>query len=178
MAAQNDIEAKASWREAGKCYRHVDYKKAINSYKNAIQLNLDADRFGQAARLEEEIGDMLAEDDHLDEAIESYEQSADYYEAENDTGNKNKRLLKVAHMCGKAKKYEKAIKIFENTAKQSADNNLLRWKVKEYIFKAMLLQICMLGEDEIVKYMEDAVSKPPDDIVVGFDDENDDNYEV
>eukprot|EP01083_Nonionella_stella_P289445 984934_1 len=151
MAADNDIEAKASWREAGKCFRHVDYKKAINAYKNAIQLNLDADRFGQAARLQEEIGDMLAEDDHLDEAIESYEQSADYYEAENDTGKKNKRLLKVAHMCGKAKKYEKAIKIFENTAKQSADNNLLRWKVKEYIFKAMLLQICMLGEDDIVK---------------------------
>ncbi len=96
---------------------------------------------------------MLAEDDHLDEAIESYEQSADYYEAENDTGNKNKRLLKVAHMCGKAKKYEKAIKIFENTAKQSADNNLLRWKVKEYIFKAMSLQICMLGEDDVCIYL-------------------------
>eukprot|EP00486_Rosalina_sp_Unknown_P012644 CAMPEP_0201592356 /NCGR_PEP_ID=MMETSP0190_2-20130828/190276_1 /ASSEMBLY_ACC=CAM_ASM_000263 /TAXON_ID=37353 /ORGANISM="Rosalina sp." /LENGTH=350 /DNA_ID=CAMNT_0048051093 /DNA_START=45 /DNA_END=1097 /DNA_ORIENTATION=- len=151
MAAQNDIEAKASWREAGKCYRHVDFQKAIDAYKNAIQLNLDADRFGQAARLQEEIGDMLAEDDHLDEAIEAYEQSADYYEAENDTGNKNKRLLKVAHMCGKAKKWEKAIKIFENTAKASADNNLLRWKVKEYIFKAMLLNICMLAEDDIVK---------------------------
>jgi len=151
MAAQNDIEAKASWREAGKCYRHIDYHKAIDAYKNAIQLNLDADRFGQAARLQEEIGDMLAEDDHLDEAIEAYEQSADYYEAENDTGNKNKRLLKVAHMCGKAKKWEKAIKIFENTAKVSADNNLLRWKVKEYIFKAMLLNICMLAEDDIVR---------------------------
>eukprot|EP01083_Nonionella_stella_P003679 10585_1 len=151
MASQNDIEAKASWREAGKCFRHVDYKKAIEAYKNAIQLNLDADRFGQAARLQEEIGDMLAEDDHLNEAIEAYEQSADYYDAENDTGNKNKRLLKVAHMCGKAQKWEKAIQIFETTAKQSVDNNLLRWKVKEYIFKAMLLTICMLAEDDIVR---------------------------
>merc|ERR1712113_608374 len=151
MAAQNDIEAKASWREAGKCYRHVDFHKAIDAYKNAIQLNLDADRFGQAARLEEEIGDMLAEDEHFDEAIESYEQSADYYEAENDTGNRNKRLLKVAHMAGKAKQWNKAIKIFENTAKQSADNNLLRWKVKEYIFKAMLLQICALAQADIEK---------------------------
>eukprot|EP01083_Nonionella_stella_P203433 742305_1 len=151
MAAQNDIEAKASWREAGKCYRHVDYKKAIEAYKNAIQLNLDADRFGQAARLQEEIGDMLAEDDHLDESIEAFEQSADYYDAENDTGNKNKRLLKVAHMCGKAHKWEKAIQIFENTAKASVDNNLLRWKVKEYLFKAILLTICMLAEDDIVR---------------------------
>ena len=69
MAAANDIEAKSAWREAGKCYRHVDFKKSIEAYKNAIQLNLDADRFGQAARLQEEIGDMLAEDEHLDEAI-------------------------------------------------------------------------------------------------------------
>ena len=149
MAAQNDIEAKSAWREAGKCYRHVDYKKAIEAYKNAIQLQLDADRFGQAARLQEEIGDMLADDEHFDEAIEAYEQSADYYEAENDTGNKNKRLLKVAHMCGKARKWEKAIKIFENIAKTSVDNNLLRWKVKEYVFKAMLLQICMLADDDV-----------------------------
>ena len=151
MAAQNDIEAKASWREAGKCYRHVDFKKAIEAYKNAIQLNLDSDRFGQAARLQEEIGDMLAEDEHFDEAINAYEQSADYYEAENDTGNKNKRLLKVAHMCGKPDtgRYEKAIKIFESIAKASADNNLLRWKVKEYIFKAMLLNIAMLLEDQV-----------------------------
>jgi len=151
MSAGNDIEAKSNWREAGKCYRHVDYHKATDAYKNAIQLNLDADRFGQAARLEEEIGDMLAEDDHLDEAIEAYERSADYYEAENDTGNKNKRLLKVAHMCGKAQKWAKAIKIFESTAKASADNNLLRWKVKEYIFKAMLLNMCLLAEDDISK---------------------------
>jgi len=149
MAAQNDIEAKASWREAGKCYRHVDFEKAIDAYKNAIQLQLDADRFSQAARLQEEIGDMMAEDDHLDEAIAAYELSADYYEAENDIGNKNKRLLKVAHMCGKAKKWAKAIKIFESTAKASADNNLLRWKVKEYIFKAMLLNLCLFAEDDM-----------------------------
>ena len=149
MAAENEIEAKGQWREAGKCYRHVDFKKSIEAYKNAIQLNLDADRFGQAARLQEEIGDMMAEDDHFEEAIAAYEQSADFYEAENDTGNKNKRLLKVAHMCGKAKQWNKAIKIFESTAKQSVDNNLLRWKVKEYIFKAMLLQICRLASEDV-----------------------------
>jgi len=151
MSAGNEIEAKSNWREAGKCYRHMDFHKAIDCYKNAIQLNLDADRFGQAARLEEEIGDMLAEDEHLDEAIEAYEQSADYYEAENDTGNKNKRLLKVAHMAGRAQKWTKAIKIFEATARSSADNNLLRWKVKEYIFKAMLLNMCLLAEDDLKK---------------------------
>jgi len=149
MAAQTDIEAKTAWREAGKCYRHVDFQKAIDAYKNAIQLQLDADRFSQAARLQEEIGDMMAEDEHLDEAISAYELSADYYEAENDMGNKNKRLLKVAHMCGRARKWAKAIKIFENIAKSSADNNLLRWKVKEYIFKAMLLNLCLFAEDDM-----------------------------
>lgn len=154
MGADNEIEAKQCWRDAGKCFRHVDYKRAISAYKHAIQFNLDANRFGQAAKLEEEIGDMLAEDDHFDEAIQAYEQSADYYGAENDNGNKNKRLLKVAHMCGKAKRWEKAIKIFEDTAKSSVDNNLLRWKVKEYLFKCMLLQINLKCDEDATKKVD------------------------
>ena len=45
MGSDNDIDAKSNWRESGKCYRHSDYKKAIESYKNAIQMNLDNDRY-------------------------------------------------------------------------------------------------------------------------------------
>ena len=45
MASDNDIDAKSNWRESGKCYRHSNYKQAIESYKNAIQMNLENDRF-------------------------------------------------------------------------------------------------------------------------------------
>ncbi len=60
MAADNSVEANQNWRESGKCYRHVDTDKAINSYKNAIQHYLDKDRFNQAARLTEEVQTKLS----------------------------------------------------------------------------------------------------------------------
>ena len=84
MAAGNEIEAKQSWREAGKMYRHVSAESAIDAYNEAIELNLSGDRFAQAARLQEEIAEMLAEDDHIKEAIAAYEKCAEFYTTEND----------------------------------------------------------------------------------------------
>lgn len=152
MAAGNEIEAKQHWQESGKCYRHVDPNLAIDAYKNAIELNLQGNRYNQAARLQEEIGDMLAEDDYYDKAIEAYEQSAQYYETENDHANAQKRRLKIAHMSVKDKNYERSIEIFERVASENVDNNLLRWKVKEYLFKAMLCVICQGVADDVKKW--------------------------
>lgn len=149
MAAGNQIEAKQNWKESGKCYSHVNIDKSQEAYKNAIVLNLESDRYGQAARLQEAIGDMLVEDEKIEEAIEAYEQSADYYNTENDTGNRNKRLLIVAHMCAKTHQWQKSISIYEKTANACVDNNLLRWKVREYLFKASILQICMYAEKDV-----------------------------
>jgi len=152
MSAGNEIEAKQYWQESGKCYRHVDPDLAIDAYKNAIELNLQGNRYNQAARLQEEVGDMLAEDEIVDKAIEAYEQSAQYYETENDHANAQKRRLKIAHMSVKTKDYQRAIDIFEKVASENVDNNLLRWKVKEYLFKAMLCVICQGTEDDVKKW--------------------------
>jgi len=152
MTAGNEIEAKQHWQESGKCYRHVDPDLAINSYKNAIELNLQGNRYNQAAKLQEEIGDMLAEDEITDKAIDAYEQAAQYYETENQPSSAQKLRLKIAHMSVKDKNYERSIEIFENTAKDNVNNNLLRWKAKEYLFKAMLCVICQGIEDGVKKW--------------------------
>lgn len=149
MSAGNEIEAKQSWRDAGMMYRHIDPQLCMEAFRNAIQFSLDADKFSQAARLEEEIGDMLAEDDHHKEAIESWEKAAEYYEAENDQGNADKRLLKVAHLAPKLNNYERSIEVFEAVSKRSVDDKLRRWKVKEYLFKALLCHCCAGAADEI-----------------------------
>jgi len=39
-------------------------------------------------------------------------------------------------------KYDKAIEIYEKVASGSLDNNLLKWSVKEYFFKAGLCHLC------------------------------------
>jgi alpha-soluble NSF attachment protein len=111
-----------------------------------MQLNffLNSDRFGQAARLAEEIADMMSEDEKWDEAMKAYEEAANYFDTENDSSNANKRLEKMAHMATKLRKYEKAIPVFEKIAKSNVDNNLLRWSVKNYLFKASL---CIINKN-------------------------------
>ena len=68
--------------------------------------------------------------------------------------NANKRLIKVAHLCPKVNNYERSIEIFERVAKDSADNNLLRWKVKEYLYKSLLCQLCAGAADEIKNWQK------------------------
>ena len=67
----------------------------------------------------------------------------------NNIRNANKRLLKVAHLAPKTQNYERAIEIFESVAKDSVDNNLLRWKVKEYLYKSLICQLCAGAADDI-----------------------------
>ncbi|ETO33295.1 hypothetical protein RFI_03812 [Reticulomyxa filosa] len=55
MAIGNQIEANTQWKEAGKCYRHIDSNLAIDAYNHAIQHFLDDGKFNQAARLHEEV---------------------------------------------------------------------------------------------------------------------------
>jgi alpha-soluble NSF attachment protein len=141
MQANNSIEANQCWRESGKCYRHDDTSKAVAAYQNAIQMYLDDDRYSQAAKIAEEIGDMMAEDEKWEEAMKAFQQSADYFETENDATSANKRLEKMAMMAMKAQKYEKAIPVFERIAKVSVDNKLLRWGAKNHLFKACICHI-------------------------------------
>jgi len=141
MAAENAIEANNYWKEAGKCYRHINSKLAIDAYNNAINYFKENDKFSQAAKLMEEIGDMLYEDGKLEEAIEQYENCADLFEGDNDQTNANKRWVIVADVCAQLKKYERAIQLYEKTALFNMDNNLLRWNAKMFLFKAMICQL-------------------------------------
>jgi len=141
MCVGNQVEANTQWKEAGKCYRNIDSNLAIDAYNHAIQHFLDEGKFTQAARLHEEIAEMLNEDAKYEESIQQYEKAIDYYETERDDTSANKRILIVAHMSAKIKKYDRAIALFEKSAKFNADNNLLRWNVKTLLFKAMLCQL-------------------------------------
>ena len=64
------------------CFKTVN--RSVSAYRNCVEHYLGSDRFQQAAKLEEEIGDMFAEDEKYKEAMECYEKAADYFRAEND----------------------------------------------------------------------------------------------
>jgi len=131
---------------------------AIDAYKNAIQHYLDDGQFSHAAKLHEEIAEMMSEDGKYDESIQQYEKAIDLFETENDKANADKRVLIIAHMCAKVQKYDRAIKLFEKSAKYNADNGTLRWNVKTLVYKAMLCQLNYAAEKDDAKLWKDLPS--------------------
>lgn len=70
--------------------------EALRCYKEVVSLHIDLGRFTQAAKTQKEIGELLeAEGDSL-AAIDEYQKSVDYYEAEESNSQANQVLLKMA----------------------------------------------------------------------------------
>ena len=83
----------------------------------------------------------------------AYEQAADWYSAEDSSAytffkiwsnyrQANNCLLKVAAYAAQLENYEKAIDNFEKVASKAADNQLMRFSLREYFLKAGLCVIC------------------------------------
>jgi Soluble NSF attachment protein, SNAP len=49
----------------------------------------------------------------------------------------------VAQFAGTLEEYDKAVDLFERVAAKSLDNNLTKWSVREYLFKAMICTLCI-----------------------------------
>ncbi|KAJ2998355.1 hypothetical protein HDV02_004570 [Globomyces sp. JEL0801] len=114
--------------EASGCYIN-----ASKSYKKEFPKG----RFSSAASNQKQIAEIY-ETDIVDyqKAGEAYELAAEWYAA-------NGCLLKVAHYAALAETYDKAIEIYEKVATKSLDNNLTKWSVREYLFKAMICVLCL-----------------------------------
>ena len=59
----------------------------------------------------------------------------------------NKVFLKVADIAAMLEDYQKAIQRYEQVANASVNNNLMKWSLKEYFFKAGL---CHLASGDLV----------------------------
>jgi len=109
----------------------------------AIDYLAEDGRFSMAAKYHKEIAELYEADGTFQEAIKHYQTSGDMYETENSVSHANGCFLKVAHIAANLEDYETAIKVFEETATKSLNNNLLKWSAKEYLYKAGLCRLCV-----------------------------------
>jgi len=135
-------EAASNYVNAANCVKKTNVQDAVIYLKQAVEFFTDEGRFSIAAKHQKEIAELYEQEADYEKAIESYQLSADYYEGEGSTSSANGCLLKVAQFSAQLEKYDKAIEIFENVARGSLDNNLLKWSVKEYFLKAGLCHLC------------------------------------
>merc|ERR1719336_27271 len=154
----NKHDAATNFVDAANCYKKNDPKEAAASLQKAIDIYTDMGRFTIAAKHHETIAGIFeSECADLDKAMQHYEQAADYFKGEESNSSANKCMLKVAQYAATLENYEKAIKIYEQVAAASLENNLLKYAAKEHFFRASLCHLCvdaLNAQHAVQKYEE------------------------
>lgn len=135
-------DAASCWVEASKAFMKVEKQNAVRCLQQAVSLYTDMGRLGMAARQLREIAEVLEKEGNKEEAIMFYEQAGDLFHTENSTSEENKCNLKIAQFAAELERYPQAIDLYEQVARASVDNNLLKYSAKGYLLNAGICQLC------------------------------------
>lgn len=110
---------------------------------------VDAGRMGQAAKLYNEIADLLEAEGLTEQAIVNFEKAADMFSAENTATAAQKCMIKIGHLCASkdAPEFARAAEIFTRVATESMSNPLLKFQARGLLFEAFL---CTLAQADVV----------------------------
>ncbi|KAH9245781.1 hypothetical protein BASA81_016718 [Batrachochytrium salamandrivorans] len=121
------------------------YLEAAKSFKKSLlELLSQKGRFSAAANNQKQIAEIYENDlADMEKAMSAYDQAGEWYSGEDSTAQANACMLKVAMFSATLEQYEKAVDLFERVANKSLDNNLTKWSVREYLFKAGICILCI-----------------------------------
>jgi alpha-soluble NSF attachment protein len=143
-------DAANSYVEASKVYRKTQPQDCVRVLQFAIDHYTSSGNFRRAATHKETVADVLATDlGDNKSAVEAYELAGQWYEEDNAKSIANKNYLKAADLAALDGDYYKAIGHYEHVAKDSLNNNTMKWSVKDYLFKA---GITHLATNDIVGF--------------------------
>lgn len=146
-------EAAVYYTDAANCFKKCNLEQAVNCLLKAIEIYTDLGRFTLAAKLHENIGAIFENEINYEMAVQHYEQAAEYFNGEENNSSAMRCLLKVAHLSAVMKDYGKAISVYQEVTRRCSDTALLKYSVKEYIFREVLCQMCV-DVTEAVKTLE------------------------
>ncbi|KAJ0560364.1 putative NSF attachment protein [Helianthus annuus] len=89
-----------------------------------------------------EIAELYEQEQNLEQAIAYYDKAADLFQGEEVTTSANQCKQKIAQFSAQLEQYQKAIEIYEDIARQSLNNNLLRYGVRGHLLNAGICQLC------------------------------------
>jgi len=140
-------EAASSFASAATCFKKNSTLDAVECLKRSVELFTGEGRFAIAAKHQKEIAEIYETELDYERAIEAYQTAADYFEGESSTSQANTCLLKVAQFSAQLENFQKAIELYEQVAKASLENNLLKWGAKEYLHRGIL---CHLASEDLI----------------------------
>eukprot|EP00252_Welwitschia_mirabilis_P012235 TRINITY_DN2717_c0_g2_i1.p1 TRINITY_DN2717_c0_g2~~TRINITY_DN2717_c0_g2_i1.p1 ORF type:complete len:290 (-),score=86.14 TRINITY_DN2717_c0_g2_i1:364-1233(-) len=135
-------EAASAYVDAANCYKKTNSREAVRCLNTAVNIFMEIGRLSMAAKYCKDIGETYESEENLESALEYYDKAAELFKGEEVTATANQCLLKVAQLAAQLEQYPKAIQIYEEVARQSINNNLLRYSVKGYLLNAGLCHVC------------------------------------
>ncbi|OIT03041.1 PREDICTED: alpha-soluble NSF attachment protein-like [Nicotiana attenuata] len=135
-------EAAGAYANAAHCYKKTNTREAISCLEQAVNMFLDIGRLNMSARYYKEIAELYEQEQNLEQAIIYYEKAADLFQSEDVTTSANQCKQKIAQFSAELEKYQRAIEIFEEIARHSVTNNLLKYGVRGHLLNAGICQLC------------------------------------
>ncbi|CAN4095074.1 unnamed protein product [Withania somnifera] len=150
-------EAAGAYANAAHCYKKTNTREAISCLEQAVHMFLDIGRLNMSARYYKEIAELYEQEQNLEQAINYYEKAADLFQSEDVTTSANQCKQKIAEFSARVEKYQRAIEIFEEIARHSISNNLLKYGVRGHLrmlvyanfVEVMLLRLTTHWSDEL-----------------------------
>ncbi|KAF3670500.1 Alpha-soluble NSF attachment protein [Capsicum chinense] len=135
-------EAASAYANAAHCYKKTNTREAVSCLEQAVHMFLDNGKLSMSARYYKEIAELYEQEQNLEQALSYYEKAADLFQSEDITSSANQCKQKIAEFSAKVEKYQRAIEIFEEIARYSISNNLLKYGVRGHLLNAGICQLC------------------------------------
>ncbi|XP_057474567.1 alpha-soluble NSF attachment protein-like [Actinidia eriantha] len=142
-------EAAGAYANAAHCYKKTNSKESISCLEQAVNLFMEIGRLNMSARYNKEIAELCESEQNFEQAIVYYERAADLFESEEVMSSANQCKQKIAQFAAQLEEYQKAIAIYEDIARESLNNNLLKYGAKGHLLNAGICQLCK-GKGEVV----------------------------
>lgn len=143
MKLDNKFDAAKAYVDASHCYKKTSRKGGITCLKQAVTIFTEIGQHIMAAKYCKEIGDLYELDQDFEQAKSYYEKAAELFDIRGDSATSVIQCKqKVAQFSAQLQQYQKAIKIYEDTAQQSLNNNLLKYGVRGYLLNSGLCELC------------------------------------
>ncbi|KAL2332816.1 hypothetical protein Fmac_014029 [Flemingia macrophylla] len=142
LKLESKHEAAQAYVDAAHCYKKTNINEAVSCLNHAINLFCDIGRLSMAARYLKEIAELYESEQNIEQALVYFEKSADFFQNEEVTTSANQCKQKVAQFAAQLEQYQKSVDIYEEIARQSLNNNLLKYGVKGHLLNAGICQLC------------------------------------
>ncbi|KAJ0808842.1 putative NSF attachment protein [Helianthus annuus] len=100
-----------------------------------------------------EIAELYEQEQNLEQVIAYYDKTANLFQGEEVTTSANKCKQKIAQFSAQLEQYQKAIEIYDEIARQSLNNNLLKYGVRGHLLNVGICHLCK-GDVAITNALE------------------------